>query len=44
MGGVLLTEGKMKRERERHLSGVTRFSPREPGKPDVWLINENIHF
>ena len=34
-GGVLLTEGRMKGERERHFLDVSRFSPRELEKPSV---------
>ncbi len=44
MGGVLLTEGRMKGERERHFLDVSRFSPRELEKPSVWRENKNIHF
>jgi len=43
MGGVLLTEGRMKGEREIHFSDVSRFSPRELEKPGVWCENKNIH-
>jgi len=35
MGGVLLTVERMKGERKRHLSDVSRKSPREQEKPDV---------
>jgi hypothetical protein len=35
MGGVLLMEKRMRGERERHFSGVSRFSPRELEKPYV---------
>jgi hypothetical protein len=35
MGGVLLTEERIKGERERHLSDLSGKSPREQEKPDV---------
>ena len=35
MGGVLLTEERMKGDTEKHLSYVSKFSPREVEKPDV---------
>jgi len=35
MGGVLLKEERMKGDEEKHLSDVSRFSPRELEKPYV---------
>lgn len=37
---MLLTEERMKGERERHLSDVSGKSSRELEKPDVWFGNK----
>jgi hypothetical protein len=44
MGGVLLKEERMREDEERHLSDMSRFSPREPKEPIVLTGNKNIHF
>ena len=44
MGGVLLKEERMKGDEEKHLSDMSRFSPREPKEPIVLTENKKIHF
>ena len=44
MGGVLLKEERMRGDEEKHLSGVSGKSPREPKEPIVLVKNKIIHF
>jgi len=43
-GGVLLTEERIKGERERHLSDVSRKNPKGFEKPVVKQENKNKYF